>query len=108
MLSIISLAVSTFSIDFVIRHLNATELVFVVTDKGESIARKLVETSPRGVTRIEVWGEYTREKKSLLLCAMKNKELPEFKKKIKEMDENAFIILSEAQHIDGNGFLLYK
>lgn len=108
LLSIISLAVSTFSIDFVIRYLNATELVFVVTDKGEIIAKKLVETSPRGVTRIEVWGEYTNEKKSLLLCALKNKELTEFKRKVKEIDENAFIILSEAQHIDGNGFLLYR
>lgn len=108
MLSIVALAISTFSVDYVIRNLNISKLVFVISDKGAEIARRLVETSPRGVTRIEVWGEYTNEKKILLLCALKNKEMTDFKRKVRSMDPGAFIILSEAQQIDGNGFSLYK
>ena len=106
--SVIALVVSTYSVDYIIQYLNISKLVFVISDKGNEISHKLVETSPRGVTKIDVWGEYSNEKKVMLLCALKNKELPAFKRKVREIDQDAFIILAEAQHIDGKGFLLYR
>ncbi|MBQ2932555.1 MAG: YitT family protein [Clostridia bacterium] len=108
MFSVIALVVSTYSIDYIIQSLNISKLVFVVSEKGSEISQKLVATSPRGVTKIDVWGEYTNEKKMMLLCALKNKEVPAFKRKVREIDPGAFIILAEAQHVDGKGFLLYK
>lgn len=108
MFSVVALVVSTYSVDYIIQYLNISKLVFVISDKGNEISQKLVSTSPRGVTKIDVWGEYTNEKKVMLLCALKNKELPSFKRKVREIDPDAFIILAEAQHIDGKGFLLYK
>ena len=44
---------------------------FVITDNGEEIAEKLVSTSPRGVTLIDVEGAYTKENKKMLFCARK-------------------------------------
>ena len=108
MLSIVALVLSTYSIDYIIKNLNISKLVFVISEKGGEISQRLISTSPRGVTKIEVWGEYTSEKKFLLLCALKNKELPLFKRKVREIDPGAFIILAEAEQIDGNGFLLYR
>lgn len=108
MLSIVALGLATWSIDYIIQNLNISKLVFVISEKGGEISQRLVSTSPRGVTKIEVWGEYTNEKKILLLCALKNRELPLFKRKVREIDPGAFIILAEAQQIDGNGFLLYR
>lgn len=105
---IISLAVATFAIDWFIKRLNVSKIAFVMTGNGEEIAKYLVSTSPRGVTIIDAIGAYTMEKKQVLLCALKESEMPAFEKKILEFDEHAFVVFSESQEILGNGFKLYK
>ena len=57
---IIALFISSYSIDFIISKLNVSRLAFVITDNGDEIAEKLVSTSPRGVTLIDVKGAYTK------------------------------------------------
>ena len=105
---IVALFLSTFSVDFLIQKLNISKLAFVVTDKGLDVSKLLVSTSPRGVTIIDVTGAYTMEKKTTLMCALKENELPEFQRKILEIDSEAFIIFSESQQIVGNGFHVYR
>jgi len=105
---IISLFISSYSIDFIISKLNVSRLAFVITDKGDEISQKLVSTSPRGVTLIDVKGVYTNTEKQMLFCALKESEAEEFQKKILGIDDTAFIVFSESQRIKGNGFYLYK
>ncbi len=105
---ITALLISSYTIDFVISKLNVSRLAFVITDKGEEISQKLVSTSPRGVTLIDVKGMYTNTHKQMLFCALKESEAEEFQRKILEIDKTAFIVFSESQRIKGNGFYLYK
>lgn len=105
---IVALFVSTFAVDWLIQKLNVSKLAFIVTDKGIDVARLLVSTSPRGVTIFDVTGAYTMQKKSTLMCALKENEIPEFQRKILEIDSDAFIIFSESQQIVGNGFHVYR
>lgn len=105
---IIALFISSFSIDFIIGKLNVSRIAFVITDKGEEISHKLVSTSPRGVTLIDVKGMYTDTEKQMLFCALKESEAEEFQAKILEIDPQSFIVFSESQRIKGNGFYLYK
>ena len=105
---IVALFLSTFSVDWLIQKLNVSKLAFVVTEKGVDIAKKLVSTSPRGVTIIDVVGAYTMEEKTTLMCALKEAEISEFQRKILEIDPDAFIIFSESQQIVGNGFHVYR
>lgn len=105
---IISLVISTFTIDYIMKILNISKLAFIISEKGEEITKLLISTSPRGVTMIDVKGGYTMEDKKMLVCALKNGEMPEFQRKIKEVDNDAFVIYSESQQIVGNGFYVYK
>lgn len=105
---ILALYVSTTSIDILMKNLNVSKLAFLITDKGKEIAQLLVNTSPRGVTLIDVTGAYTDSPKQMLVCALKESELQEFQRKVLEKDSNAFIIYSESQQIVGNGFYIYK
>lgn len=105
---ILALIISTFTIDFLVAYLNSSKLAMVITDKGEEIANLLVTTSPRGVTQINVKGTYSGEGKTLLLCALKAKELQAFQKKILSIDPLSFIIFCESQKIMGNGFYIYR
>lgn len=105
---VIALAVSTLTIDLLIKKLNISKLAFVITDKGEEIAHLLVSTSPRGVTVFKATGAYTGNEREMLMCALKEKEIPAFQKKVTESDPHAFIIFSESQQIVGNGFIVYR
>ena len=105
---IITLFVSSFSIDFIISKLNLSRIVFVITDKGDEISTNLISTSPRGVTLIDVKGVYSNTQKQMLFCALKESETEAFQKKILNIDPDAFIVFSESQRIKGNGFYLYK
>ena len=105
---VLTLFISAYFVDFVISKLNVSRLAFVITDKGEEISKKLVSTSPRGVTLLEAKGMYTETKKQMLFCALKESESEAFQKKILEMDPESFIVFSESQRIKGNGFYLYK
>lgn len=105
---VIALFVATYSIDKLIKILNISKLAFIVTEKGDDIAQKLVSTSPRGVTIIDAVGAYTNTSRKMLICALKSNETPEFQRKILELDPDAFLIFSESQQIVGNGFYVYK
>ena len=105
---IITLFLSSYSIDLVIDKLNVSRIAFVITDKGEEISQHLVSNSPRGVTIIDVVGAYTKTEKKMLFCALKESESEKFQKRILELDGEAFIVFSESQRIKGNGFYLYK
>lgn len=104
---IIALFISTTAIDMLMKKLNISKLAFIITDKGGEISQLLVGTSPRGVTLVDVTGVYTNTPKQMLICALKESELPEFQRKILGVDEHAFIIYSESQQIVGNGFYIY-
>ncbi len=105
---IMALAISTFAVDFLISKMNISKLAFVITSKGEELSHLLVSTSPRGVTLIDAKGAYTGENREVLICALKNSEIPAFQKKIEEFDPKVFIIYSESQQIVGNGFYVYR
>lgn len=105
---IVALFLSTFSVDWLIQKLNISKLAFVVTQKGHEVSQLLISTSPRGVTIFDVIGAYTLENKTMLMCALKDNETPEFQKKILDIDAEAFIIFSESQQIVGNGFHVYR
>lgn len=103
----LSLFISTTSIDMLINKMNVSKLVFIVTAKGNDIVDRLIKRSARGATVLHAEGAYTGEGKTLLVCALKEYELPPFQKKILELDRNAFIVFCESQQIIGNGFHVY-
>ena len=105
---ILTLFVSTFVVDWWIRRLNLSRVVFVVTDRGEAIAHRLVSTSPRGVTLLNAVGAFSETSKNVLLCAMKEQEIPPFQQTVLDMDPHAFIVYAESQEIMGNGFHIYR
>lgn len=105
---IVALFLSTYAVDWLMAKLNVSTIAFIISEKGDEIAKLLVDSSPRGVTVIDVVGAYTDVNKKMLFCALKEKETVEFKKKVLEIDPQAFTVFSESQKIVGNGFYVYR
>lgn len=104
---VLALFISTTTIDWLMRTLNISKLAFIITDRGQEITDLLIHTSPRGVTLVDVKGGYSNNPKKMMICALKESEIPEFQRKILQVDPEAFIIYSESQQIVGKGFYIY-
>jgi len=91
-------------IDIIFEGIYFTKLVFIISDKSEKISETIRKNVKRGVTGIYGKGLYTNKEKLVLMCALGRKELAELKSKIKEIDPNAFLIITNSREVVGTGF----
>ena len=67
---------------------------------GDAITEKL----SRGATVLHGMGWYTGEKRNVVLCVLKRAELFTLQKLVREIDGNAFVIITDAAEVLGSGF----
>ena len=102
--SIITIYAVSQIIDAVLYGGDRGKIVLVVTSKGARIAELIGSVMRRGVTLINATGGYTNEGKTLLYCAVRKHEVASLLSIIGEADGNAFITVSDAGEIIGQGF----
>lgn len=100
----IAMYLSGVVLDSVMYGANIASVTFIITKKADEIAKTLIETLGRGVTILNGTGAYTGEPQSLLICAIGRRQLSHMKRLVRGCDPNAFIIVSEAREVFGNGF----
>lgn len=104
MYAIISVFVTTKMIDVVLEGLNFSKVAYIITDKYDEISDEIMKVLDRGVTGLESKGMYTKKQRTTLMVVVSTKELPKLKEIIKNFDEDAFMILTEAREVVGEGF----
>lgn len=104
MYSILAIIINGTTIDFVMKGLELSVNVWIVSEKWDDIRKFVLEELGRGVTIFEGIGGYTMNAKKVLLVALKRQELHEFVSKLKQIDPHAFFIVNEARNVFGEGF----
>lgn len=103
-----ALSVVVFSLvfDWVLYGGNSAKMVYIITDKNkyEAITQRLLKEVDTGATLIDAEGAYTKEDKVMLMCVVKPFMCPHLRDVVKEEDKNAFMIISSAKEIYGNGY----
>ena len=94
--------------DEVIRGSRNAYLAYIISDKYELIATRLLNEMKRGVTRLTGTGMYTGNEHPVLMCAISKKQTVMLKDIVMETDEKAFLVLTDAQEVRGEGFLRYS
>ena len=90
--------------EIILVGLEKSKLCIIISDKGDEIAKTLLEKSPRGVTMLDGEGMYTHKQHNVLLTCVKNAQLTQLKQIVKEIDEHAFIIINDSVEVRGQGF----
>ena len=80
----------------------------IVTSKPEEIAQKVSDDLGRGITFIRGMGYYSRKDLDIVYCVVSRNEMKQMKEIINQIDPFAFITISEAHEILGEGFTLDK
>ena len=90
--------------DLLIEGFNYSKSFTIISDLSKDISKKIMEDLDRGATILKGEGAYTGENKNVLLVVVEKKEVVELKKLVKNVDPNAFIIITDIHEALGNGF----
>lgn len=80
----------------------------IISNHYEEIRQAIIREADRGVTVLYGETGYLRENVHMLLTVMSNREVAKMRRIIEEIDEEAFIAVSEVSEVRGRGFTLDK
>ena len=91
-------------IDVVLKGLDESYAVMIVSDEYEEIADALMHRLGRGVTYLHGQGAYTGDDKQVLYCVVTRLEVVKLKEIALEKDETAFVTINPVHDIVGGRF----
>ena len=94
----------SFGIDFVLLGNKSSVQILVFSSKYEQIANHIINDVRRGVTALNSVGWYSQKESKVLLIIARKQQMNEVVNEIKEIDKNAFISVSTAMSVYGEGF----
>lgn len=80
-------------------------MALIVTDRADRVSDAILQGMNRGVTAMAGRGMYTGEERCVLMCALTVTEVGQIKSLVGREDPSAFVIVTPAQEILGEGFL---
>jgi uncharacterized membrane-anchored protein YitT (DUF2179 family) len=92
--------------DKVIAGFNRKKKVIIVSDKSREIARAIMKSMVRGITFMKGEGAFTGNGKDVIFTVVSLTQLGKLKKAVHTVDPTAFMIISDANEVQGRGFTL--
>lgn len=100
----ISLYASSKLIDVVMDGLKREKACYVISCEHERVKNEIMLNLDRGVTLLNAEGGYSGEKRPVLLCVLSAQEVGRFKAIVRAADARAFVFISDAHEVLGEGF----
>ena len=91
-------------LDVVLYGRDGAKLIYIISDSYEPITRRLLEELDLGVTHVNASGAYSGKEKSVIMCVCRKTLSPKVEEIVKEEDPLAFMIVSSATEIYGEGY----
>jgi len=102
--SIVTIFATTRTIDAIMQGVDHAKVIYIVTERGDDILALLAEDLGRGVTVLQGRGGYTRRDKHVLMLVVRRNSFSQTLKSIKQIDKQAFIFVTDATEVHGEGF----
>jgi len=90
--------------DAILDGLKFAKIAYIISNHPEEISEHILRELGRGLTGLEGQGMYSEKHKMVLMCVVSKKEAVLLKDIVKNADNEAFLILSEAKEVLGEGF----
>lgn len=88
--------------------LNYAKAVYIITEHQEEVSRKILDDLDRGVTGVHAKGMYAGTERLMLFSVVGKKEIVQLKEAVAEVDPRAFMIVTDAREVLGEGFQEYS
>ena len=108
MYSLVAYFVISKMIDVVLKGLEETYSVMIVTSQHTDILNRLMLEMDKGVTVLHGEGGYTKEKRKILYCVVTRLEIDKLKNMVLDIDEGAFVTINPVSDIVGGRLRVKK
>ena len=100
----LAIFITSVVLDLVLYGRDSAKLLYIISDRHESITRRILEELDIGVTYVEGSGAYSGKEKKVILCVIRKNLSPKAEEIVKEEDPLAFMIITRATEIYGEGY----
>ena len=94
----------SFGVDYVLLGNKSSVQILVFSSKYKEIADHVISEVDRGVTALQSVGWYSQKESKVLLIVARKQQMNEIVNEIKNIDKRAFISISTAMSVYGEGF----
>lgn len=102
--SVVAMYAATRTMDILLYGADKGKIIYIITACPDVICQKINRDVGRGVTRLTAVGGYTGEARTMLMCTVRVHEAAAVHDVIKGCDKSAFIVVTDAGEIIGEGF----
>lgn len=100
----IALFVTSYGIDLVQEGMSYAKTAYIISERVEEIAQAVMSQMGRGATALRGRGAYTGAERSVLFVIVARGELAQLKELVRNIDSSAFVVISDAHEVLGEGF----
>lgn len=101
---LISLFITSKMVDLVQEGWSTSKAFFIISEKNQEISQAIQTEIGRGVTFLQGKGGYTGSSRDILFCVVSTREVSRIKDLVYRCDHRAFVIVSDAHEVLGEGF----
>lgn len=103
----VTIFVNSVVLDTVLYGKDGAKMIYIISDHPKQITERLLADLDIGVTSLHGEGAYSGKEKEVLMCVMRKPLAPKAQQIVKEEDAEAFMIVSDATEIFGQGYKSY-
>lgn len=81
-----------------------SRLCYIISDRSDEVRSAITGRLGRGATMLQGHGAWSGKEEQVILCVVKPPQLARLRKLVREIDENAFLVVSDARSVYGKGF----
>ena len=104
MYALICMYATTKVIDLVLYGAVNSKVCYIISGQSTEIKDAIIRELDRGVTFLHGKGAFSGEERDVILCVIKQRQIVELKRVVKEIDEKAFMFVSDSREVFGEGF----
>ncbi len=102
--ALIAIFVMSRVLDMVLYGMDEAKLLYIISDCPKRIAERILGEIDIGVTYLQGKGAYSSQSKQVIMCVTKKQQAPGIEVIVKEEDPHAFMIVTSASEIYGEGY----
>ena len=104
MYALVSVFVQGKVLDIVLYGGDEAKLFYIISDNSDAISERIMKDIDITVTFLKGKGAYTGKEKQVILCVARKQQGPAIEEIVKAEDKDAFMIISSANEIYGEGY----
>ncbi len=102
--ALVGLYVTSKTIDIVQIGLGRSKMTMIITNKQTEVQDAILNEIDRGVTRLAAHGGFTNNERPVLMCVVDQTEFTKLKQLVRSIDPHAFVTVTDASEVLGEGF----